>query len=510
MSDSEFKYTTRFDFPIKTVYASEHGQYISEASLKELKTLASDHATIKSNYDLLYNVFNAAVVNRVNKNDDAIDSETAVAIYKHFIHKPCNLEHKRDLVVGHIINAGFSEYKTNIEYDEAKALETTHPYYISLSAVVYKLVDSEFCDMLIEASDETSASYNQISTSWELGFNSYYIALGSRDLEQATLVKDPTEIEVYSKYLRVYGGAGKLDDGTPVYRVISGNVLPLGIGYTTTPAAEVVGVLVTDSVSIKLVKEDENNSNTSDPIVEDIVEEVVAIQQISENQDENKNISSQTNCDTVKTNSIMKINKLEDITDDLLKEVSAANFKAFLSDYIDDISTKHAERADKAELEAQKKAQEAAAKEQETEEVKQTLADLNNQLEELKSKLAEEQQARAGEKAQADFNSRMAAIEGEYNLSDKDRAIVRKNILNKDDESYAEWLEDWKVVAETKHKSYKPVAADTSVASVNTVEDVLDTATASDASISNVITDKASIKAKWAENFKVEDIVVIK
>ena len=35
---------------------------------------------------------------------------------------------------------------------------------------------------------------------------------------------------------------GKLDDGTKIYRLLRGDIYPLGIGFTTTPAADVKGL----------------------------------------------------------------------------------------------------------------------------------------------------------------------------------------------------------------------------------------------------------------------------
>ena len=49
-------------------------------------------------------------MNRFNKNDDGIDTETALRISKLFKHKPTNIEHKKEKVVGHILTAGFSSY----------------------------------------------------------------------------------------------------------------------------------------------------------------------------------------------------------------------------------------------------------------------------------------------------------------------------------------------------------------------------------------------------------------
>ena len=51
-------------------------------------------------------------------------------------------------------------------------------------------------------------------------------------------------VEELSKHLKSFGGSGKLEDGTPVHRLIVGEIYPLGIGFTTNPAADVKGVYV--------------------------------------------------------------------------------------------------------------------------------------------------------------------------------------------------------------------------------------------------------------------------
>ena len=56
-----------------------------------------------------------------------------------------------------------------------------------------------------------------------------------------------TEIEKVGQLkanLKSLGGTGKLEDGRSVYRRVTEQVVPLGIGLTETPAADVQGVAV--------------------------------------------------------------------------------------------------------------------------------------------------------------------------------------------------------------------------------------------------------------------------
>ena len=82
--------------------------------------------------------------NKFNKNGDGIASEAAVAIKDYFVHKPTNIEHDRDRIVGHIVSAGFSRYDNSAELmSDDEALITEGAYNIALAAVVYKTASSK-------------------------------------------------------------------------------------------------------------------------------------------------------------------------------------------------------------------------------------------------------------------------------------------------------------------------------------------------------------------------------
>ena len=85
---------------------------ISEASLDNLKPLIPEEVDLQKNIDLLGVAFNAAVVNKFNKNGDGIDTQTALAVSEYFVHKPTNIEHNKEKVVGHIVSSSFSGFLT--------------------------------------------------------------------------------------------------------------------------------------------------------------------------------------------------------------------------------------------------------------------------------------------------------------------------------------------------------------------------------------------------------------
>ena len=237
-----YKYTTTFKQEILAASEIESGEWkLSEASLDKLKPLIPTDIDFEKNIDLLGVAFNAAVVNRFNKNDDGIDTTTALAIKDYFVNKPTNIEHQKQKVVGHIVSSAFSKFGTNEIIDDKVAQSLNGPFNIACAAVVYRTVNREFADLI---QDDLGGFDQKISASWEIGFNEYHIALGSPDLDEAELITDPIKIKEFSNYLKAHEGPGELEDGTKVYRLVVGNIYPLGIGFTTNPAADVEGLIV--------------------------------------------------------------------------------------------------------------------------------------------------------------------------------------------------------------------------------------------------------------------------
>ncbi len=105
----KFKYTTEYLFDVYATTDLENELNISVASLDNLKPLIPKSIDLDRNVDLVGVAFNAAIVNKFNRNGDGIDSETAVDLIDYFVHKPTNIEHKKQKVVGHVVNAGFTD-----------------------------------------------------------------------------------------------------------------------------------------------------------------------------------------------------------------------------------------------------------------------------------------------------------------------------------------------------------------------------------------------------------------
>jgi len=442
-----FKYITTFSSVLKPLVSEEKDKYLALASLAEVGSFIPNVDTEK-NVDLLPVAFNAAVVNRVNRNGDVIDSLTALASYKDFINKPINLEHNREKIVGVILTAGFSEFGSDAPLTEDQVKDLKGPYNITLGGVIWKIANPNLATMIEDSSDSTSANYQKISASWELGFNEYNLIViegESKNIEDGLEISDASEIETLKANLRTFGGSGKIDKSKSVYRKVIGNVVPLGIGLTETPAADVKGV-ATIKIEEKQQPEEENISKI-------------------ENLDVN----------TIIDNKVMtKITSIKDINDENLKQATASQISDLIEQELKIASEKFA--VEKATVESQLKS---------TKESLDTLVanqdTLQKEISALKEALsnaeAEKQKILASEK----FNERMSAFDSEYDLDAETRQILANEIAEMEDSAFAAFKDKMAVFMKSKKKGEKndkkqedSKEAKASVAQI--VEDVADKA----------------------------------
>ena len=437
-----YKFTTQFDFEVFATDDLEKDLNISVASLDNLKPLIPQGIDLDRNIDLVGAAFNAAIVNRFNRNGDGIDSATAKDLLGYFVHKPTNIEHKKQKVVGHIINAAFTDMENDKILNTAKLEQRGDPFYISLAAVIYKTVNPEFVEFLLKASDPKDADYNKVSASWELGFNDYSIAVGSQNLSEAEIITDPNKIKELEKYLRAFDGNGTLDDGTPVYRLVAGEVFPLGIGFTTKPAADVKGVAVKESESLN-IKEDK----ASEP--EKIKNNILKI-----SQNEEINVKNHNSFKTMDTKELtLEFEKMLDSKLGKKSEFSQESVASMATVIMDKIREKDAEwklekeAADNEKADAISRAQEA----------KTNIEDFKKQLEEAQEKISSLESSIAAAKAEELFNSRMENIDSHYDLDDSDRAVLAKEVagLESSEAAFESYQQKLGVILKHKGKAYK-------------------------------------------------------
>jgi hypothetical protein len=423
----KLKHTTIFSSVIRPLVSEEKDKYLAMASALDVSNFIPEIDTAK-NIDLLPIAFNACVANRVNRNGDVIDTKTAVEIFESFINKPINIEHNRQRVIGTILTAGFSEFGTDTPVDKDRVANGNEPFNITLGGIVWKVVNNDLSDMIEESNDPTSEHFMKISASWELGFTDYnllVLAGEEKNIENAIVIDDPEQIESLKENLKIFGGSGELDDGKFIYRKVINTVIPLGIGLTETPAADVKGVFVKkEEVRENLAENREINSETK-----------------------NKENISQTNINNVikEKRLAMKINSLKDITDENLKEVSASAITDFINDELQQSVDKY--ESDKKEL----KESLQAAKEV-NEKIEKQEGDTRKELTNLKEDIAKLVDEKEAKEAEEKFNQRMAHMDDVYELNDEDREVIASDVKDLDDDGFETYQKKMSTLIRHKNK----------------------------------------------------------
>jgi len=448
-----FKYTTAFSSNISCIDpGKDFEKVIANDSLESLRELAPKDIDLEKNLDLLGVAFNAAVANRFNKNDDGVDAQTAIAIKDYFIHKPTNIEHQKSKVVGHIVSASLSEFETSRLIKEEDVRESTDPFNISLAAVLYKTVNPAFVELVERSVDEEDEYYQKVSASWEIGFNDYKIALGSRDLRDAEIISEEKHVAELQKYLKAYGGDGKTEDGVEVYRLISGEIYPLGIGFTSAPAAAVKGV--------ELLQENKNPFK-----IKDKRKAIVSMTNTVSHSESEKNAQKVSHFGkraviigdqyfkVMETKDIVQ--KLEEVLSDHsdntdFSEKAVANVAKFFHDTILEKNEIWKKEKDEKETAIKKLQEEGLAQEEDVAQLKVQLAETSVELQQLQ---AENNARNAADK----FNERMSELDSAYELDDEDRILLASELkdLEMDEESFSSYRSKLAITWKHKTKAFK-------------------------------------------------------
>jgi hypothetical protein len=504
-----FEFITTFaNLQVKPLVSEEKDKYLSLASIDSLKKFLPEIDTEK-NVDLLPIAFDACVINRVNKNGDVVNSLTAAQMLKDFINKPINIEHDRTKVVGCILTASFSKFGSNEILSEDEVKDMKEPFYVTLGGVIWKIINPQLSNLIEESNDPSSENYMNVSASWELGFNEYDLVLlndNNKNLEDAKFISDEKQKEKLKKNLKAFGGSGKIDKNTSIYRQVLGNVIPLGIGLTANPAADVQGVAVKDeqNLEIEISKPEENDqmSDSSDINCENNI-----------SQDEENTVIEEGVINRI----IMKIENINQITDELLKQVTASSISDFIQEELKKASeafTAEKNEKDNAIKATQEKYDVLST---ESEKVKEELEKLKASL----AKLEEEKVAKAQEEA---FNLRMATFDEEFDLSDEDRQVLATDIKDLNDESFAAYKNKMTVLMKEKNKAAKKAKEDemkkskasevkeeikastsSEQSATEVVDEVLDNSNVEKNSIPNsTTTAEVSLREKYSKAFGLE------
>lgn len=414
----ENKFSTIFSSSIKPLVSEEKDKFLALASLVDVANFIPNIDTEK-NLDLLPMAFNACVANRVNKNGDVIDTATAIEIYKNFINKPINIEHNRKNLIGVILTAGFSEFGTDQPLTEEQVKDKTEPFNITLGGVLWRVVNQSLTDLVEDSNDETSENYKKISASWELGFNDFdLIAIegNSKNLNNSYIIPENEKNEML-KYLKSYGGSGKIADNRFIYRKVKDRVVPLGIGLTENPAADVSGIAI---------KKQEDKENIS--------------------------LSSEKNV-VINNKETMKINSIEDIKDEAMKEISASSIRDFIQQELDKASQSFVSLKNEKENAINQANQKIESISNENLKISQEVSKLQAEVEAFKQ--AEDQRQK-----QEIFSARMTEFDKEFDLSDEDRSLLAQDLKDISEDSFAAYKNKMAVLMKEKKKGAKKMQAE--------------------------------------------------
>jgi hypothetical protein len=464
----EYRPSVKIKFPLETIFASDPVKVflpqdndinIAKAGIDSLKPFLDPSVDLEKNYDMIGVAFNAFVVNRANKNGQVISTDVALSSVENFKFKPMNIEHKRKNVAGLITSYGFSEYGTDKPLTLEDVKNKKDAFNVVLSGFVWRVVNDEFASKLEASSDPSSQSYLSISTSWEMGFKDFNVAKGSQNLSEAIIFSSEEEISQLKDKLSHFGGKGLDEDGQPIYINLVGEVLPLGIGFTTNPAADVKGVKVFGSDDLEMQPANDEEADDDSTEVDASNVKLTESSQLSEspvetniniisNKLDSEQIAASENFEQEKNekeNNKMLIKSIQDLNDDSLKQICATDIRALFEEEIKKASEKFAE--------------EQSAKDSVIAESEKTKAELESQLEELKQvgeqlkaeleKIKIEAEAREIEET---FQNRMTTLDEEFDLNDEERQVIGEQIKNLDTDSFEKWYKAFNVFAKGKNK----------------------------------------------------------
>jgi hypothetical protein len=471
--DTRFK--TTFAAQIRAIDPDENTRNEAKASLSRLRDLLPASINPEDEPALLFVAGNLAVAGYVNLNDDGLDIETALQVYKKFERQQINVEHDRKAVVGYIVHAGLSELGTDRVITEEEARAAGKPFNIAVVLALWRAVNKDLCNYIEEASSPTHPDFNALSLSFEVGFENHRVAAiakGNPVIADAAMVvkSDDAGFARYDAALRTNKGDGLSPDDANlrVYRIIDEGVVPLGGGIVTVPAAAVKGLVaitqtpveapvevVSSEEDAKRIEADKQAAQMALALEEARNTALALFTHIEKKLGNLINLSETRVSPITSTNSSMNhINELKASLSTASKITKLEDLVAVLAGVnpIIDAITAESERQ-----EAARKAAEAQAAE-----VEKTKAELQATAEKaaadlavVKTELEQIKAAQAAAAAEEAFQNRMSLIEATFDFADDERALIVPDIKNLSDEAFAKKMEDMKKLFKEKTKEFK-------------------------------------------------------
>lgn len=440
----DYIYKSIFASCVKCIADEDKDVFLAKASIDELKNIIPNTVLGKNSYDLFPFAGNVALINARNLNGDAMSGSVCLKIMDTLLNKYVDIEHKRNLVIGHVVSIGLSKFNTNyrtglgseiIKPEDIK--DTNEPFNLSCGSVLYRVItpDTLIDDIIASNDPQNKEKYLSISQSWEVLFRNFSIAKSPTIyLKDAEIYKEgDKEFELLSPYLQANGGSG-MKENQYIFRVIDDEPIFLGLGLTDSAASQVQGIVIPNEEKPQEPNNSSNSSNLSVNITD--------------------NNLKQENTMTVKVNDKqITIAAITDLTDENLKLITAATVQEFVADEIKKASEQYVKDRDAKEnaiktIEAKNKEMEAKSNE-----LAEKLTKATEQLTNLSNQIAAQQ-------SQEDFNKRMALFDEEYDLTDEDRQILASDIKGLNEESFAAFQKKMGVLLKNKKKGSKAECKD--------------------------------------------------
>ncbi len=443
------KYTKSVVFAskVRPIVSEEKDKYLALASIDNLKKFIPN-IDINKNVDLVPFALDACVANRINANGHGVLTQEALSIADNFIYKPVDIEHDRSKLVGVILTASFSEFGTSKPLTREEVADRKSPFNVTLGGVIWRIVSGNLKEILEECSDPDSDEHAAVSGSWEVAFSEYKLILlpkNKKNFEDGEVIDKQEDIAAIEKELGEIAYDTVNKEGKRVGVIFGEDVLPVGLGLTENPAADVEGVAVPENKK----NEDKKENSASDI-------------KNQENNIELSNFNSQLQkLDVKKDSKVMILKNIKDITDEVLKEAKASDIHSLLEDRIkqinDDYQSKLAEENKK------------------TADASKALTDLKSEFDVMKTNLEaitknynDLVSAAKAQEEENKFSTRMASFDEQYALEANDRDVIASFIKDVKDDIYEAVATKIKTLLKGKEKKTEAVATETKTAVAST------------------------------------------
>lgn len=198
----------------------------SQDHIKNLFKDNKDHSTLD-----LYDLSSILVSTVWNQNDDVFDRRE-VWVSRHTpIHKPLNVEHNCNDIVGHMVDVCAIDNDLQLISENSTIDELPLSYHLLTKAVLYKMPKTKNEERMAKICEEVKN--NEWFVSVEALFSDFDYALQSSE-NKIKIVERNEETSFLTKHLRIYGGKGEFNE----YKIgrILRNIVFSGKGLVKNPA----------------------------------------------------------------------------------------------------------------------------------------------------------------------------------------------------------------------------------------------------------------------------------